>query len=499
MADPPAKAKAAEGEADERDMSQTETKEPTVLKTKFQIESHNRLTDRFGSSESTITNTQLQSLLCGLCLRGWLTNDEKELLDILAPAKGLTFMVQDGRYVHPEDVELFPPEELSRSNQLSHGAVFSRNAEDNQRRNQFRNIQTAVVSSDSSMTVMLGLICPQPITGAACVSDSFGKLIIRFRAAYSAIADSLSSLRQILAEKSPSLTIDRSSGRLTAVNKSAGLLLGISEKKLIGTEYGNVQSRLLERLEGGRLSLKNINVGDLSLTLISIEPASESTVTENSSQLEIPGRHIVHRMRNSLTGLQSAADFLRTISTANTTPDQEELQTIISKEITSLCHQADMLDLLLNFPLLRASEINISDEIKDAVRRVSTSSVGMSAIHLREQCRPGTMRAVPNTLSLLCEAVLRSHLTENEGKCATILSFEIGDNSQTVISIESDCSTGEFSAVFDTAWLSYVNYLGHLLGDTITIQQMKTRRKLMTRLSLSDAPCDQHHRRVRSQ
>lgn len=469
------------------------------MKTKFQIESHNRLADRFGSTETTITNTQLQSLLCGLCLRGWLTNDEKELLDLLAPAKGLTFMVQDGRYVHPEDVELFPPEELGSVTQPAQGAVFTRNTADSQKRNQFRNIHTAVVSSDSSMTVMLGLICPQPITGAACVSDSFGQLILRFRAAYSAIADNLQSIRKALTEERPSLIVDRSSGQLTAVNKSARLLLGTAEKKLVGTEYGNVQSRLIERLEGGKLSLKNINVGDLSLTLISIEPALESAVTENSSPLVIPGRHLVHRMRNSLTGLQSATDFLRTISTANATPDQDELQSIISKEITSLCHQADMLDLLLNFPLLRASEINISDEIKDAVRRVSISSVGISAIHLREQCRPGTLRAVPNTLSLLCESVLRSHLTENEGKCTTILSFEIGDNSQTVISIESDCSTGEFRAVFNSDWLTYVGFLGHLLGDTITIQHMNTRRKLMTRLSLTDAPCGQHHPRDRSE
>jgi hypothetical protein len=80
----------------------------------FQLESkphltagvRNRLPAAF-SLNGEFISAGIESLLIGQCLRDWLTDSEKNFLDLLVCDFAILFLIKEGKFLHPEGVELF--------------------------------------------------------------------------------------------------------------------------------------------------------------------------------------------------------------------------------------------------------------------------------------------------------------------------------------------------------------------------------------------------------
>ena len=72
---------------------------------KLQFESESALLNNKVPLYPHTSGTEIQSLLCGISIRGWLTNSEKSLLERIAPESGSIFLMCDGQYLYPENTE----------------------------------------------------------------------------------------------------------------------------------------------------------------------------------------------------------------------------------------------------------------------------------------------------------------------------------------------------------------------------------------------------------
>ncbi len=235
---------------------------------------------------------ELSALALGLSLRNHLTDGEKDYLDRLAPPGGLTFMVRDDSYVHPDGVELFPLEVIEAAVNLGGQAIFSHHYRPAEGDGNTFEIHTAVVRQDESGVVVLGMFRPENILGQDGLRNEFADLTLRFRRAIDAVVPLSRRLAEVLENDAPAIVVNRLSGRVLAVNNTAGKFLKCEASAIVGLEMTEWRKMVSGVVAFRHTDMRNISQADLELSVMTFPksgryepvPAPESAVSVDETR-----------------------------------------------------------------------------------------------------------------------------------------------------------------------------------------------------------------------
>jgi hypothetical protein len=229
-----------------------------------------------------VNRPAVESLLLGIHLRGWVTDREKEFLDSLAPDSSLTFLIRGKEYLQPEGVELFPFELIETAIQKGGDAVFTHRYQRTSHDASYHyTIYTAVIEGSTPNRLVLGFFGPDDRLRLPDTENRFHKLVTLFREACRSHHRFAKKLLQGLESHTPTILVNRCSGRVVVLNEAAAKLLQQNLRSLVDLEFGEVKTQLLSILPGHRLTMTNINEDELYLTIISVTSAERPSGYSN--------------------------------------------------------------------------------------------------------------------------------------------------------------------------------------------------------------------------
>lgn len=384
----------------------------------FQLEAavRNRRTlpDAFASHDTLPDDTlrpRILELLFGLSMRGWLCDQEKELLDSLVDEQEITFLLSDGNCLHPEGVPPLPIDQIESAHRGCGDAVFAQRhiVEHGRERTSFK-VRTARLGTINGHDMIFGLLGRDGRDGQRRIDACFATVVSHFRQASNSLQELLQTIQTGNTGERPALFVNRSSGRIIALNQSAREQLPLDEAALIGMEFGQVRDRLADAIAHSMLKITNVRGGGLELGIVSIIPETEAVAAKS---LPAPGPGFVQTIRNKISSISASARHLESILGRDPGNTVSELVRIILEETADLDRHAWRQQLLAEYPALPKMAASPVAELKAAVDLVS-SSRNQCRIMLFEDTTDGCRVNCPrSSLLLLFEAVLRSHLTAN--------------------------------------------------------------------------------------
>lgn len=219
---------------------------------------------------------EAENILLGLRLRGWLTAQDMETLDRLAPEPAISFLLAGERFLHPRDVELFPPNLIGTAAQQGE-AIFShrfRPLSDNTEH--CYTVQTAVINAGGPDPYIIGHMSPGYRIRQANVDNHFATLATVFRAAYETTSALMETLTARLESPEPVIIINRASGRIVQVNAQAAEQLDKDPHDLAGCEYRDVKAALSREICGTKVTLQNLSAGETHLSVMALGTGTSS-------------------------------------------------------------------------------------------------------------------------------------------------------------------------------------------------------------------------------
>jgi len=188
-------------------------------------ESQNRFTC---SQESKIAT--LESIILSICLNSSLSQHDETLLDSIFPQNERLFIAKDSSCVYPA------------------GALQSE-------------FSLCLVIQDSQISV-----CD--------LYDNHPVLVDRIESAWPSLAIALRRISESFERVDAAMVINRTSGRIIAVNKGFTDITGLSKAAIVGGEYGETEKILKQFFAGKKLSLENFASDEVHLILVSFNSAN---------------------------------------------------------------------------------------------------------------------------------------------------------------------------------------------------------------------------------
>jgi len=379
----------------------------------FQLESkpffindvRNRLPAAFSIS-SEFTTAGIESLLIGQCLRDWLTDSEKNFLDLLVGDTAILFLIKEGKFLHPEDVELFNMELIETALRESSEAFFCHRLDPKNKTDKHHyKIHTARINISGQSELVVGMLCPETAAVEFEHQNKFCNLVMNFRQAARKIEAAIPVLKQKHDSAMPTLIINRSSGRLLNLNPAAVRLFGREEKQLTDLEYSQFKNQLSRVMAGYCIKMENLARYENSLTVMTL--SDEKTVNKNSEPFLAD--HFLDSIHNKIAGAVTAASYLENLTDIGRVTEETELIEIILSEINDLEKLMNRFRLLLNYDRLPRERINLFNELERAADRINKEYRTNFQINIDPEI--GSVRCeVPIAAYLyLFEAVMRSH------------------------------------------------------------------------------------------
>lgn len=287
--------------------------------------------DHHGSSDSP----PMAGLMLGMQLRESLSDQDRLLLNKLAPPDRSVFLVYRGRFVHPEKFDTFPLDHIGGC--AGEQAFFShRFCPEDEQSGQASTIQTAVLNLGEPNSLLYGWVGPEITTLDGSWDHRFSRSAEDLRRAYSESAALAHRLQAQLKTEVPTLIIDRLTERLLWLNKPAAELCGQERSALVDLRFEQVRTILSRTLTRRRLTMKQVSAGEIEVTMVTLPLAKSSTHTSNRFASDFP----VHPSQERLATIIMAADLLKSSLTQNGDSEGVELSNIIA------CEARDMYDFL---------------------------------------------------------------------------------------------------------------------------------------------------------
>jgi hypothetical protein len=302
-------------------VSQTETIGKDVVQNQFRSDlsqSEPTSTDRLGEP---IGIAAMASMLLGLKLRGHLTDSEAEWLDMLAPDRWRTILVDGDDYLHPTGVTLLPRELINGDWQNQSDAVFSRRiAPDPGSTNGWHRLHTAVIRRDESRPMVLGFWGPEEKATDQSAQGHFFTIVDLFRQANREVEDSWSEIEAMLSDPAPTLLVNRNSGRVLATNPAVHATIGDRLGNLVDSEYGKIRAMITSMGCGRSIRMRNFRAAGLEFCLVRwpMQEDAETKPAPNSRKRLVDPAECLSRIIWATQLLHDSEDL-------NLTPHQQKL------------------------------------------------------------------------------------------------------------------------------------------------------------------------------
>ncbi|MBD3257051.1 hypothetical protein GF377_01365 [candidate division GN15 bacterium] len=416
--------------------------------------------------------TGVESLLFSLRFRDWLIDSERLLLDMMAPENAVTFLILGGRYIHPEDVELFPMEVIDATLHRGGEAIFiHRYQPESGYGSDCYKIHTTHIGRIHDRDLILGILSPDRLANSNNHEDFFGRLASVFRQAWEKTETSARETRSRLDFDRPTALINRASGRviLTSQLLSEDLELGVRD--ITGHEAGGLIQLARGVDPSAVLRLENLDVPGMHLCLGTIrmnvrmnKGATTSADTGAANEIAF----LVHGLRNSFAAVAAAASHLETLLPDNATGEQHELAQLIQSEILSSDTHLERIRLLSGYARVEPSLMSPTHEIIGGVEQARKSFADHCRIDRDLPKHEVPCRLVAGSLRLLTDACLRAHLQNTRISTNTDVRLRM-DTSQIIMTIETRIAADREDANQDGLrtsrnWASIADELARRMG-----------------------------------
>ncbi|PWB75279.1 hypothetical protein C3F09_02660 [candidate division GN15 bacterium] len=404
-------------------------------------------------------NASVLTLLAGVALRGHLCDGERDLLDRFAAPNTLVFLVENNTYLHPENVEIVPFDQIQATLHAGDDAVFSHRqhlSDDLGRKT--RTIRTARIGQTARGPLVLGMIGAELPELRTEHDRHFSAIAQNFRAAFKGLLPLTDWLTSRLARPEPTVIVGRSTGRVLALNQNAQTLLAPNGNAAIGEEFSSIRSSLVRPVGRERLSMENRSHGGLDVTVIS--------VTAASARGKIAGPQIgagfLEGMRHKTAGIMAAARFLQTALDQQPGHPVTEMLRIILDESAELDHDLCRHQLLAEYPRFAAETI---DPVACLRKAIEARIMGRTChdVALNEHLTAPVRIDIPRkALMFLYESILCTHCGAGSNAKTTIM-VRHRDSGGIVLSFVTDCGRPRSESVYHE-WRDYCDRLADAMN-----------------------------------
>lgn len=273
----------------------------------------------------------LVGLMLGMQLRESLSEQDRFLLDKLAPSDRSIFLVHAGRFVYPERFDSFPLEHIGGC--AGEQAFFShRFCPEGEPGGQATSIQTALLNPEDPNSHLFGWFGPELTTPDGTWDHRFSQLVTRLRRAYAESAALADRLRTQLKTEAPTLIVDRHTERLLWLNQPAADLCGQERSALVDTRFDQVRTMLGGILAHRCLIMKRVSAGDIEVTLVTFADKQKQPRTTS----RFASDSIARLTEQKLAGIIMAAELLKSSLSDHGNREEVELTDIIADEAREL-------------------------------------------------------------------------------------------------------------------------------------------------------------------
>jgi hypothetical protein len=296
-----------------------------------QIEKSTPSIETIENRQGDIDSSSLAGLMLGMQLRESLSEQDRILLDKLAPSDRSVFLVHRGRFMHPEKFDIFPLEHIGGC--AGEQAFFShRFCPGGEWGGQAVTIQTAVINPGEPNSLLFGWFGPELTSLEGSWDHRFGQLAVDLRRAYSAATALTHRLKAQLKTEVPTLIVDRLTARLLWLNRSAAELCGQKRSALVDLRFEQVRTMLSRALTRRRLVMKRVSTGDIEVTMVTLPEVKASSHPTNRFVADF----LVHPSQQKLAGIIMAAELLKSTLSDHDDSEGVELCDIIAGEAREL-------------------------------------------------------------------------------------------------------------------------------------------------------------------
>jgi len=415
------------------------------------------------SSDRSITAT-IEPMFLGLLLRGWITEREQQFLDDLVPSRSLSFLISDGNYVHPAVVELFPHELIESSIEQRNPAIFTHLCPpaDRSKNGSYR-ISTFLVNPDESRLIVFGIFGPDYELSTAAFEGKFLGMTDCLRSGFKTARKAESAIIKKDAQEKPTITINRASGRVIAVNRKAVDHYGVPERTLVDKELGETATLLQGPMKGTKRRFENITCNGLSLALVSTTVLQDSKLSE--SELT---RFLTGEIESRVTLLLDTRADLDT----GTSPYPHTVLTNPARcsenIVTQIKHDLEKINLLASSSSQETYQTNILWELDRAVDTVSKSSGRPREIQIKNRCSGLELRAPRMLLANLFETILMAHqICSSKSIRTEIHVLRSQDSNSVCIKMKSRFVQSQENVRYDEYWIACAELLARQAGVSI--------------------------------
>ncbi|MFQ5499212.1 MAG: hypothetical protein ACE5FH_06040 [Candidatus Zixiibacteriota bacterium] len=379
-------------------------------------------------------------LLVSLATTAQISAADQAFLDNLASPHTIVFLIVNQEFIHPKGVDLFPIEEILGELGQQDNAMFShRYAPRSDQGGRSYIIQTAAVGTLEGKKLILGLLGPEQEIDNHRSAFRFARLVDQFRSADADVSAMLPQLQERLDFGLATFIVDRTSGRIISFNQRALERTRMAAANLLGTEISEVRELVFKPGTGDSLSMETLSHGDCHLCSVSLDHS-----TEGSPKSATPIDQILHRVRNKLTGITTAASYLQCLARDAQLTDGDEFTRVILDEAQGIDLCLTRFHLETRYSELAITSLNLVTELGHALEAACGHGKGEYRFDSGDDNGVIELSYPEESLRCLFESILSAHLDYRKSchPTTTVRLSKSSDGKRAIVSIRTRATSG---------------------------------------------------------
>ena len=431
----------------------------------FQVEKVNR----FGSEQDhglrpspRVSRSRLipavSSLILGQRVRGFLNPSEMQILDLLAPARGIITFIYDDEFKQPKRSELLACDNIDSCPQMFKEAIFTQNYRPTSESHQDPlELHTAYLGDHLDKHMILGIVAPS--NGPGSMRDDITELVAIFRTGWQYAETAHNSLFPMLHTGEPLLVVNQTSARVLYVSASFRDLVKGSEQDLMDREYGEIENYLTHLQSNHRITITRLE-GD-SLKLGILRPEFIKLSERKTDTPDIYRDFFIHKARNLLAAITAASTYLVDVARDEKNSETEKIAGLIGQEAFALEHHIERLELLVRFSELPLESCDIAKAVVESVERLADENDRRITADL-PALEGLAIEAPRGAVISLMEAAIMASATPAKN-CLTSLSAQTAAET-CAVTIESVPRDLDVQLRFSSSWRLYATRVAELMN-----------------------------------
>ena len=413
---------------------------------------------RYRTWSPTPTASDLWPVLLRAVLTGRIADSDRDVLDCLAPENQVTFLVQGGQWLHPDDVPLFPLDVIGPAVSQVGATIFThRYCPQPASRDHAYRVWTLGLTVGTQPGLVLGFFGTEAEWDVGQIETQIHAIADVARAAAARVASQLARIQTALAADEPCVLVNRDSGRIILGNEEAARALKMNVASLFDLAYDDFEHQLRPTLGDRRLVLENLQSALSELCLVSLPTAvgNEGASTAKPSSWR---RQLGVRVRN-------ACYLARKIGAKTENRDDSAVHRLNNALLDEL-HDLELLTHGVD-PDAVAGRLEKARQpqslIAGAVQAPAIKRRLKRAVVINDQTSDDCLATGGPVVEALIGATMLSHYDLSPDLLHTTITLD-NDSLNLAVRIDSIPDGEQFTPEFDPVWLDLADHLAQQAG-----------------------------------